>query len=417
MQPVPSRRVALVYAGHGIIHGYAFVFPTLMLLIKQEFGVSWVAVGIVTTLSNLSLGLGSIPAGLAVDRFGPRPALALAMLWCGLSSVVAALAPTLGVLAVSSVFFGLGLSLFHPGAMVYVTTARPGSGRALAWYGIGGGVGTAGAPLVLAGCAALTSWRGAFWLLFVVGLAAAAAFAWLLPPAAARAQMRGVDAAGGQTPPPKEALRPRLAGLAMVFSVSLATGFVFAGFVTYLPSYLAQEAPPAFVGSVAGGALATLVLVWGMMGQWGGGRFSESSRPARMYLVVVVAGGLALALMGLLSGWGVVVAAAVYSAAYFAGEPIGASLLVRFAPARRRGVVFGVHLGLAAAMGAAAGGLMGLVADAHGLHAVYVVLGVCTVPAVVAAVILAARVAPVVSTRVALAGGPNASVRADLERS
>jgi MFS transporter, FSR family, fosmidomycin resistance protein len=152
-----SRRIAWVYAGHGIVHAYAFVFPTLMLFIKREFGVSWVALGIVTTLSSLSLGLASVPAGLAVDRFGPRPALILALLWCGLSSAVAAMAPTLGWLAVASVLFGVGLALFHSGAIVYVTTARPGSGRALAWYGIGGGVGMAAAPVVLAGFAALTS--------------------------------------------------------------------------------------------------------------------------------------------------------------------------------------------------------------------------------------------------------------------
>ena len=198
-----------------------------------------------------------------------------------------------------------------------------------------------------------------------------------------------------------------MTAIAIVFSVSLATGFVFTGFVTYLPSYLAQEAPSALAGSVAGGALASVVLVWGMVGQWGGGRFSEWSRPARMYVVVVLVGGAAVTLMGLLSGWWVVVAAALYSAAYFAGEPIGASLLVRFSPARRRGVVFGLHLGLAAGMGAAAGGLMGLVADAHGLHAVYVVLGVCTLPAVVAAVALALWVAPVAPARMVLAQGPD----------
>jgi MFS family permease len=133
-------------------------------------------------------------------------------------------------------------------------------------------------------------------------------------------------------------------------------------------------------------------------------------------VVVVVLGGVAVALMGLLTGWGVVFAAALYSAAYFAGEPIGASLLVRFSPARRRGVVFGVHLGLSAGVGAAAGGLMGLVADARGLHAVYVVLGACTLPAVVAAVALALWVAPVASERLVLVEGTDPPRRVDSEQ-
>lgn len=182
----------------------------------------------------------------------------------------------------------------------------------------------------------------------------------------------------------------------MVFAVTLCVGFVFAGFITYLPSYLAQEAPAALSGSVAGGMLATLVLAWGMVGQWGGGRLSDSARSTRWFVWVVVASGVAVALMGIVSGWWVVVAAACYSAAFFAGEPIAANLLVRFSPVRRRGVVFGLNLGLGAGVGALAGTLMGLVADSHGLHLVYVVLGVCTIPAVAAAAVLAVRTAPAV---------------------
>lgn len=200
-QAISPRRMALVYAGHGVIHAYAFAFPTLLLLIKQGFGVSWVAVGAVAALSNLSLGLGSLPAGFAIDRFGPRPALVAALLWCGLSSAVAAVAPTLAVLGLASVLLGLGLAVFHPAALVYVTTARPGSGRALAWYGIGGGVGTAGAPLVLAAVAALGSWRGAFWLLLVVGLAMAGAYLGLLPPLAVRASAHALGAGEGAALP------------------------------------------------------------------------------------------------------------------------------------------------------------------------------------------------------------------------
>ena len=126
------------------------------------------------SLAGLGFGAGG-HGGRSLSGRGRRSWSRL--LWCGLSSAVAAVAPTLGVLALSSVLFGVGLALFHPGAMVYVTTARPESGRALAWYGIGGGVGTAGAPVVLAGFAALTSWRGAFWLLLVVGVVAAAIYA------------------------------------------------------------------------------------------------------------------------------------------------------------------------------------------------------------------------------------------------
>jgi hypothetical protein len=82
----------------------------------------------------------------------------------------------------------------------------------------------------------------------------------------------------------------------------------------------------------------------------------------------------------------------------------------------RRGVVFGVHLGLSAGIGAAAGGLMGLVADAYGLHAVYVVLGVCTLPAAVAAVALALWVAPAAPERLVLAEGMDSPRRVDSEQ-
>ncbi len=78
--PRNDRRViGLLCSGHFLSHFYFLALPPMFPLLKAEFGVSYVELGLAITAYNLLGGFAQAPVGFLVDRFGPR-----AMLLAGL---------------------------------------------------------------------------------------------------------------------------------------------------------------------------------------------------------------------------------------------------------------------------------------------------------------------------------------------
>ena len=147
--------------------------------------------------------------------------------------------------------------------------------------------------------------------------------------------------------------------LAVVMFLAAAEGFVFQGFVTFLPAFLAEGG----VGQAAaakGGVLAAAVLLLGVPGQLLGGRLAETGprtlalRYATLYGGAVLAGlsvsggGRGVTLLG-------VALAGLFSLLIFLGQPITNQLVARSTRAGRRGAAYGTYFSLSFGIGALAG--------------------------------------------------------------
>ena len=75
-----SRVLSLIGAGHMLSHFYQLSFPPLLLVWREEFGASFIALGLIISLFSLATGLSQIPAGVLVDRYGARPVLVIGLL-------------------------------------------------------------------------------------------------------------------------------------------------------------------------------------------------------------------------------------------------------------------------------------------------------------------------------------------------
>src|SRR5258708_15679864 len=69
------RVVGLISRAHFFSHFYQLVLPPLFPLLKEEFGVSYAALGALTGLFFIASGCAQAPAGFLVDRFGARAVL------------------------------------------------------------------------------------------------------------------------------------------------------------------------------------------------------------------------------------------------------------------------------------------------------------------------------------------------------
>lgn len=177
-QPVirDVRVIAIVGAAHGGSHFFHLVLPPLFPLLSVRFQVGYAELGLLVSLFFATSGLCQTPAGFLVDRVGAARVLGGGLLCLAIGALLAALAPSYPALVPAAILMGLGNSVFHPAdyAILGHHVAPRRMARAFSVHTIGGTIGWAIAPVIVAGTAAITSWRVALVLSGLVGLGLAA---------------------------------------------------------------------------------------------------------------------------------------------------------------------------------------------------------------------------------------------------
>ena len=157
------RIVAIVSAAHGGSHYFHLVLPPLFPLLKVAFGVGYAELGLLLSTFFATSGLCQTPAGFLVDRIGAARVLGAGLACLGTGALLASLAPIYLALLPAAILMGLGNSVFHPAdyAILGHHVARSRMARAFSIHTVGGTIGWAVAPVIVAGIAALASWRTA----------------------------------------------------------------------------------------------------------------------------------------------------------------------------------------------------------------------------------------------------------------
>lgn len=151
---VPASRdvsvISLIGAAHGASHFYQLAFATMLLIVRQEAGLSFTEVGLLTGIFYGVSGIAQTMAGFAVDRFGARPILAGGLFIVGIALALISIAHSFVGFAAIAVIAGAGNSVFHPADFALLNASvNPGRlGRAYSIHGVGGSLGWAAAPVM-----------------------------------------------------------------------------------------------------------------------------------------------------------------------------------------------------------------------------------------------------------------------------
>lgn len=167
----------LIGAGHFMSHYFLLALPPLFPLLKTEFSVTYLELGLAMTCYNLFGGVLQAPVGFLVDRFGPQRVLFLGMGLNALGILLMGFAEAYWILLLLAVFAGVGNSVFHPAdyAILSGSINSKRLGKAYSSHTFAGFFGGACAPIGILAVAQFFDWRLAlitagFIGLFVLGL-------------------------------------------------------------------------------------------------------------------------------------------------------------------------------------------------------------------------------------------------------
>jgi MFS family permease len=367
-----ERLVRLVGLSHATNHFGMLIFPAVLLLVQREFGIGYSGLGLLASAGLLCYGIGALPAGLLADRFGGERILAIWLFGGSLACLVIARAETPLEIGVGLALLGMASSLHHPAGSAIITRLQgvPGLhvGRAFGLIGVMGNTGLAVSPLLSAVIGAYWGWRAAFLLGALPGLLLCVPF-W---------QSRRAPLATALEP---VARRPRWSDLRtpllILFAIETIMGFIFQGFTTFLPAYLAQYGgiPGLEAAQVTrGGILASAVFLFGGFGHLAAGRLMGLAAREIVFLVTTGLSAACLFGMGLSGGSLLVVCSALLALNHFSLSTMSNTFIAFHTPSHLGGTAFGITFTLAFGVGSLASSSMGLVGESFGLPAVFLVL-------------------------------------------
>lgn len=329
--------IALIGTGHFLSHFYMLCLAPLFPVWREEFGVSYAALGLSIALMSAVTAIGQTPVGFLVDRHGARPYLVGGTLIMALAIAGMALAPNYWVILALAVVSGIGNAVIHPAdyAILGSSIDNRRMGRAFAMHTFTGNLGFAAAPPVIALLSLWIGWRPALALVGLIGVPVVATIVW--QSRILRDQARPKDQE--RAPLGRSVLLSRT--MILFFLFFLLSSMAGSGIQSFLITVLDQMwGVPVAVGSLA----LTGYMVGATGGVLVGGWYAD--RYAYHYSFVL---GLTLASAALLLALGVVRLPdpVVLVVALAAGIALGASrtprdvMVKHAAPPGQMGKVFG----------------------------------------------------------------------------
>ncbi len=368
-----NRVVFIATATHMLTHAYMMIFPTVLVLLARDPGLStnsYFRLGLVGTLCYGLFGAGAIPAGMLADRLGSQRMLAVCAFFMALASLAAGLSPSLLPFVASMALLGLAASIYHPSGLSFISRNVRVRGRAMGIHGVGGNVGLALGPVLSGAAAARWGWRGAFIVFAVLGFVLFLLIVWT------RIERHVPKASKTKTPARGKGLFGMPFVLLLIYFNSMLYGLCYRGSMMFFPKHFVQNIHFALDNVARAGTLVAFVTLAGTVGQLLGGILCDKlKRPEHAYLLVFLASTPLFFSIWLLKNWLLFAASLAFAMFFFAWQPVQNTLIAKYAARSAHGLSFGINFLLIMGVGAIAASVGGYVTDLIGVAGVFAVLG------------------------------------------
>src|SRR5215203_1864200 len=155
--PRDAAIISLIALAHGTSHFFQLMLPALFPWLMRDFSLSYTQVGLLTTTFFVISGVGQALAGFAVDRVGAFGVLVFGVSALVVSALVLSVSSSYTMLLATAALAGTGNSIFHPADFTILNhrVTQPRLGHAFSMHGLGGNLGWAVGPVVMAGLASI----------------------------------------------------------------------------------------------------------------------------------------------------------------------------------------------------------------------------------------------------------------------
>jgi len=374
MPPHERNTLVTTSLGHFLSHFNMLVFPAVLIPLSTRLQLPLAEVLGLSFWMYLLFGVTALPWGLAADRLGAKPLMAIYYAGagcCGLAAAGWIDAPRLLAPALAGI--GLFSGIYHPAGLGLISKQVTRISYAMGINGMFGNLGLAMAPLVAGAVTWIWGPPAAYFVLGAVNLAGLITMIVLPLPVEGAAIARADDHNGGR-------------GFIILLVAMMLGGIVYRGGTVILPAYfelrnpdvlkwLGEQLPNGLSGNLVATLLTSGIFVVGMLGQYIGGRVAERYPLAPSYLLfhlITIAPAFAMA-------WAfdlpLILLALVYFFFLLGMQPIENTLVSQLTPPHWRHAAFGMKFVLTFGMGALAVKGVQAIEGSFGLPWVYPSLG------------------------------------------
>lgn len=353
------RQIYLLTTAHMFTDINQGALPALLPLLIPRHGLSYAAAAAIVFSSNIASTVVQPAFGHFADKTSKTWLLPVALAMACLGLGATGLVPSYPLLLVAAVVCGVGVAAFHPVAARLVNRmAGDQKAGAMSIFGVGGTMGFTLGPIF---AAQATGWMGldGTALLAVPGCLMALLAAWVL------SRQGRTQAAAAKSGGAGEHGKAAWSAFFRLTGTVVGRSMLFFGFNTFIPLYWINVLHQS---EHAGATALTVFAGSTVIGSLAGGRLADRYSQPRViffsYATVIPMIPAFLAMTSPFAALAMLVPMGVaLSIPYSAMIVLGQSYLPG-----RVGLSSGVTLGLAISIGGIAAPILGMIADAHGLH-------------------------------------------------
>ncbi|MFQ6065868.1 MAG: MFS transporter [bacterium] len=343
---------------HALSDTYWLIFPVLLPLIKEEFGLNYVQAGLLITSFTVVTGLGSFITGYLGDRFGRRIILSGGFLIASLALILCSKSSFYWQLLLASALVGAGASTFHPSMIALLMDLF--SKRRGGILGIFMFWGWVGSAVILLGVSYLAgrmlTWRQLIFVVAWPGLAFAPFFfrslSFLTKSQGPQDKTKSESASWSQG---------TLSLLVVFFTANLALTISFYGVINFIPTFMVDVKGLPIEKA---GYFFVLIATGGVVGSFFSGKLVDRFSSLLVIQAVTFAGIPIIFLLTLaISPISLALLLVIFGVFYSGVFPPQNVYLADLTSIYVRGKIYGLIQCLSILVGAAAPGIIGLLAD------------------------------------------------------
>lgn len=159
-----SFHAGVLNVGHALNHYFLLIFPSVVLTLHKEWGMSYADLLQVGSAAMLVYGVMSLPAGWLADRWSRKGMMLVFYFGMGTSALLTALAQTPWQMGLGLCAIALFAAIYHPVGIALIFSSANKTGRAIAVNGLAGNLGLAFAAMGTALLCQWLSWQAAFYV-------------------------------------------------------------------------------------------------------------------------------------------------------------------------------------------------------------------------------------------------------------